>query len=434
MGKPKTYKSPWKNLMGEEPKPEGCFREIAKPYIPVDSIAMAASAVYAAYPSASGGGAIHYHKIDKPSRGAFKTKACTGDNGHTMKVNDLDFSPFDDALVATGSLDCTVKLTRLGDYEKKEESTVELSLEGHEKQVLQVKWHPSAQSILATASQDKTVKLWNTDTEQKAFQIGIADKPFSMCWSNNGQYLAVTTKAKDFLIQDPRTDKPLAHLKGCFESTKASRCFFADNVNLVGSSCYNKSAKRLLKFWDMRKLDQAPVYDQEVDSQSSVIFPQYDPDTFTLYTIGRGEGSIGCYHLINDEVYLWQKNTYSTNVPQRGGCLVPKRAVDVGLRECSRILKLTDKAVIPVSFRILRKQPGFQAELYPDAFLGAPACNATEYVEGHENLACVTGSMNPKKRQDPDSSNARKPYAVLAKENEELKARIAELEAQVKSE
>merc|ERR1711933_249421 len=154
-----------------------------------------------------------------------------------------------------------------------------------------------------------------------------------------------------------------------FEGTKKSSAFFANNVNIVGATCFNKQAKRKIMAWDMRKMDGKPLYDQIVDQQSSIMFPFYDPDTYTLITIGRGEGTIAQWHLINDDAYIpnifWAKGAYGTNKPQTGGCLIPKRACGVSKHEVNRVIKLTSNQVVPVPFRVMRKNSTYQADLYP---------------------------------------------------------------------
>lgn len=207
---------------------------------------------------------------------------------------------------------------------------------------------------------------------------------------------------------------------------------------MIGATCFNKGAKRMVKAWDLRKMDDKPLFDQVLDQQSSVLFPFYDSDTFTLYTVGRGEGNISAYHCSNSGQIFYPKGGYSTNEPQKGGCLIPKRACDVTSHEVARVIKLTDKEVVPVPFKVMLKSTKFKKELFPDTFMGTPSCNADDYFKSEADLSLewTLGSMDPKKRTEQAAVSmdisGKKSYGDLEKENAELKARIAELEGQLK--
>lgn len=102
-------------------------------------------------------------------------------------------------------------------------------------------------------------------------------------------------------------------------------------------------------------------------------------------------------------------------------------------------MKLTSKEIIPCEFCVPRKNAGdiFQADLYPDARSGLPSVEADEYFAGAdaEKLKPLRSSMDPAKAGDVDRTIKKKmTYAQLAKENESLKAKIAELEAKIGSE
>ncbi|KAL7669209.1 hypothetical protein ACOME3_009874 [Neoechinorhynchus agilis] len=75
---------------------------------------------------------------------------------HAFCANALDFSPFNEYVVATGSNDCTV-----GVWDLRNLSNALVRLRGHADDVLQVKWSPHIPCILMSSSVDRTVNLWN---------------------------------------------------------------------------------------------------------------------------------------------------------------------------------------------------------------------------------------------------------------------------------
>jgi len=440
-----TYKSPFKNCFPPQQgvKDDQTFRGIKKPHIPVDSPGIVASCKYIAY---SSGNDFAYHKLDQPGRGVFSTGGGYSEPSGQGKVLDLHFSPFDDSQLATAFGGGQVVINTLADYDEKEESCKEMAvLDGHTKNCLHVKYHPTAMGVIASASQDNTVKLWNIEEQAEVKSIDLdGGKPFSMEWSTDGgAMLGVTTKDKNggLSIYDPRKEGVIA--KMVFPSSKKSCCFFASNVNMVGVTCFNKKAERKFMIWDTRNMSGDPIYNQVLDQQSSVLFPFYDSDSSTLFCVGRGEGTVRQFHLLDPQVEIngkkpsqivWPKNPFSTNDPQRGGCLVPKRAMDVLKHEVARVIKLTDKKIVPVSFTVMRKNPNFQDDLFPEAFIGLPSCQAKEYFENEDqDLTPVVGSLNPKKRKNVAVAKmaVKKSYAELETENAELKKKIEELEAQL---
>lgn len=75
---------------------------------------------------------------------------------HESEMNCLAFNPFSDWIVATGSIDKTVKLFDL----RKLTATLH-TLESHKRGVNQIGWSPHHQEILASACDGKRVMVWD---------------------------------------------------------------------------------------------------------------------------------------------------------------------------------------------------------------------------------------------------------------------------------
>ncbi|KAI9136078.1 Rbap46 polypeptide [Paraphysoderma sedebokerense] len=75
---------------------------------------------------------------------------------HAAEVNCLDFSPFSQYLVATGSTDKTVALFDMRNLKIKLHS-----FESHQEEVLQVSWSPTMETILASSSTDRRIMIWD---------------------------------------------------------------------------------------------------------------------------------------------------------------------------------------------------------------------------------------------------------------------------------
>jgi THO complex subunit, putative len=76
---------------------------------------------------------------------------------HSSKVHSVDWN-CDGRRLASGSFDKTVSIFNLD----KDRLNKDVTLKGHADSVDQLCWHPTNPDLLATASLDKTVRLWDS--------------------------------------------------------------------------------------------------------------------------------------------------------------------------------------------------------------------------------------------------------------------------------
>jgi len=428
---PKKLNSKFKHMFCDTPKNEFCYGDIKKPMTSGEGTYATSSATMFAFAGSGGGGPVYYNTHGNVGRGKMDAKVTAAST-----VLDLQFNPFVNNLLGCVTEACKVAIINLPSEEQKESEVSFMS--GHKKKAHLVEWHPTANGIIASTSWDKTVKLWNVSTESCELNLDLSDVAFSMKWNADGSLLCLTDKGQRAQIVDPRTaDKPVQVVEKFCEGKKASKIFWADNQNILGFTCFSKQAKRMVQLRDIRKLGDAPLYNETFDQQSSILMPFYDEDSQVLFLAGKGDGTVSYKQLRNDGRYLWDLGNYVTNDPQKGGAWVPKRALDTTRCEIGRFMKLTEKMIIPCSFTVPRKTGAeiFQDDLYPEARSGLPSCTAEEYIGGAsgDKLKPLTMSMDPDKRTDVKAVVIEKKatYAELAAENEALKKKIAELEAKL---
>merc|ERR1711880_16322 len=76
---------------------------------------------------------------------------------------------------------------------------------------------------------------------------------------------------------------------------------------------------------------------------------------------------------------FFELSQFKSSDPQKGLCMVPKRALGVPSCEIARFLKLTPKdMIIPISMQVPRKSELFQDDIFPDSYAGKHT--APEYM------------------------------------------------------
>lgn len=429
----------YRHVYGDPAKPDHQFQEVKKPLTSGESSYVKASAKFFAIGGA-GPSTVYIRKLDDYGRFGMNP-ARLHPEVIKGKIWDWAFNPFHDNMLAMGGDDCRIAVAQfpMEGFENSFNDTL-VTLEGHSKKVCLVQFHPTASSILASASFDRCVKLWNIETgECISTYNDNGDNIYSIEWNKDGSQLAVTGKDKQLRIFDPRTigsdSNDAVQTTEAFDGAKSSKCFWAPQLNWIGACGFSKQAKRQLKLWDLRDLSK-PLYSNVIDQAASVLLPKYDDDNGLLYMAGKGDGTVSFGELVNDDKKFYSLGVYRNPDPQKGGGWVPKRALDVFKCEVQRFLKLTQKSVIPISFIVPRKAGAdiFQEDIFPDCDSGKASLSADEWLSG-ENKEPKLMKMDPKLRTEDDSDGAafqkKKTYAELQTENKELKARVAELEAQL---
>jgi len=309
-----------------------------------------------------------------------------------------------------------------------------VTLEGHSKKVSFIKFHPTANNILGSASYDTLFKVWDIEAQAEALNIeDHTDVILSIDWSADGSQVATTAKDKKIRIFDPRDGKAVQSTEG-FAGTKRSSVVWASNQEKLIGVGVSKTSVRQYGIWDPKKLD-TPLNVTDLDQSAGVVIPFYDPDNSILYLAGKGDASIKYFELVKEKPYLHFLSEFRDTTSQQGVCWLPKRSCDTTKCEIAICLRLMKEAIVPISFQVPRKSDLFQKDLFPDAYAGVPSMEAKEYLGG-ENKEPKLKSMKPGTTTTETVSTvkaftAKKSPQELQEENEKLKHRIAELEAEI---
>ena len=136
------------------------FSAISVPSTGIESDGLACSGPWLAFPwKVGGGGKIVVKRGDQFGK---CNNVDFGLTGHEGDIMDLQFNPFNDFLLASSSLDSTVKLWSLpveGVLEAEMASPL-TTLAGHSNKVQLIKWNPLAENILASGSARGETLIW----------------------------------------------------------------------------------------------------------------------------------------------------------------------------------------------------------------------------------------------------------------------------------
>jgi coronin-1B/1C/6 len=426
--------SKFRHVHGEPAALKDCFTEL-RPETTGEGNYIKSNSTYWAMAVQGGGGPVIVHPIKNPIRFPAAPSVL---NVHKAKVLDMDFSPFHENLIATGSEDSSIKVSQIpGDGAPLEDHITQeaANLSGHEKRVGMLHWHPVADNILASSGYDNVIKVWDVEAQSEALSFnGHPDFIQSFEWNRKGSQIATTCKDKNIRIYDPRNSGAVATVEG-HQGSKSSRIVWMENHNVLAACGFSKTSVRKILLWDPRNLGAA-ISEVELDQSAGVLMPFYDEDTSVLYVAGKGDGNIRYFEIVDEAPFIHSLDEFRSNTPHKGVCFSPKTAVDYMGCEVALCFRVLRDVVEPVHFVVPRKSELFQTDLFPDTYAGKAALTNAAYLEGKDADPVVLPLQEAAAGVKSASGSAvtfkaKKSPAELEKELAEALARIKELEAEV---
>ncbi|XP_061496483.1 coronin-7 isoform X1 [Anopheles gambiae] len=391
--------SKYKNAAPIVPKPEACIRDIFVGSYQTYGNNIAASAAFIAFNWEHAGSSLAVLPIDDCGR---KSKTMPLLHAHSDTVTYLDFSPFHDGLLATGSQDCLVKVWHIPEKGLEQSlSTPECTFTTKQRRVETVGFHPTADCLLyATAV--GWVSLWDLTTQQEAFSNNEHPEVIqSLSWKQDGRLCVTSCKDKMVRVLDPRASAPITLAAESHQSIKDSRVVWLGEQNRILSTGFDAARLRQVIIRDLRNFS-VPEKTLELDCSTGILMPLYDPDTNMLFLSGKGDTTINYLEVTDKDPYLIEGIRHSGE-QTKGACLVPKRALKVMEGEVNRIMQLTSNSVIPIMYQVPRKTyRDFHNDLYPDTNGYKSEMTATQWLNG-ANTPVPKISLDPAKREHGDA-------------------------------
>ncbi|KAF1379510.1 hypothetical protein PFLUV_G00176790 [Perca fluviatilis] len=388
--------SKFKNTTPKIAKKDGWINNVRAGSLSCQGSHIKASAKLVAFNTEqAGGGMLGLSSVKPGSDGEWTV---TQISCHSDLVTDMDFSPFDECLLATCSGDETVKLWRLCDPELQQPSAPQLTLRPGQGRLELVLFHPTSSGLLAVGN-TKSPMIWDTSRQDTPLAVleQHGDQLQSMCWKQDGSLLASSCKDKMLRVFDPRAQLTPVQSAKSLQNNKDSRILWAKD-DLLLTTGFDMMRSREVRLWDSRKLSSS-VSSASLGTSSGMVIPLFDDDTGLLILAGMGDTVVDCFEVSASEPFLSQVSHCLTDTSTRGVAMVPKVALDVLSCEVMRVLQLTDSCIVPISYQVPRKHSGqeFHEDLYPDTVGTTPAMSADEWWKGG-NKQVEKVSLHPDKQ------------------------------------
>ena len=364
--------------------------------------------------------------------------------GHKGPILDTAFNPFNKQQIVSCSDDGKICLWEIPEdfsFHKnldEEDNIKDITepvkvLSGHTRKVGHVQFHPCAENVVASSSLDYTVKLWNLTTGEPEITLQHKDLVTCFAFNYNGSLLATTSRDKIIRIWDVRSGKIISEGPG-HTGAKPARVVWLGNTDRIVTSGFSKLSDRQIGIWDVNDIAKGPIDGfLYIDSSSGVLIPFFDESTSMLYLAGKGDGNIRYFEYENDNLY--ELSQYNSIDAQRGFAIAPKHSVNVRENEVIRAYKtVNDSMIEPISFIVPRRSELFQEDIYPDAPSDKPAISAEEWFAGKDVNGPILVSMEtifegsePKLRDSSPASSVSEIKKVKAEEKEQAEAKKQEV-------
>jgi coronin-7 len=315
--------------------------------------------------------------------------------GHSAAVLDMEFSPFDAQLLATGSDDASVKLWRDG-------AALHTCSGAHKRGVMSVRFHPCVSELVASGSADGSVRVWQYETGgAPVCSVDFGDKAGveQIAWQPiSGSLLGAVAKDKKLRIVDLRAGAVVQSVDA-HNGVKASRIAWLDAARIVTSG-FSKMRERQLMIWDAAKPLDKPYKTHTIDSSTGVLDLLYDEDAELLFVAGKGDSAVRTFEMLDKDPHLFEMAAARSDESIKGCALLPKRAVRVMQCEVARVFAAKKDYVVPITYTVPRAtKRSFDdiAELYPNTRGAKPSLDAAAWLAGTDAPPVAKVSLDPAK-------------------------------------
>jgi len=248
---------------------------------------------------------------------------------------DLEFSPFNSQLLASTNDNNSVFLWKIPEEGIKEDIINEkLIYKKHKSnRVNYVNFNPINKDIILSSTYFGEIHIWNiikNDTINELNSDNISSIT-SISWSPDGT-LVGCANLKNINIFENRTNKIIFNHQ-INDIYQPSKFIWIDN-NLLVTTSWNKKGEKMLKLWDIRKVNedytsQGELSSIKIDKSFNISIPFINRELKLLYSVGKNEKFIKVYDYNGDK--LSEINKYNLNFESSYSILFDRKCLDNNL-------------------------------------------------------------------------------------------------------
>ncbi|CAM9508972.1 unnamed protein product [Ectocarpus fasciculatus] len=248
-------------------------------------------------------------------------------------------------------------------------------------------FHPCAPGLIASRGLRKISLCDLTRPQAPCLSVGGSEAfdgdTYDMQWSYSGDVVLTTDASRALQLLDLRAGNVVAKAQDV-HGPGTSRVTWCDNsVYMLTTGMSKLTREREFAVWDARSMS-APVSRTRVGGTSSgFLLPRLQYGLGLVTLCGRGDSTVRMLSFDYATGKAVAVSTTSVGGVARAYAFVPRASCDVMSCEVTRLLKLCDDGVQPVSIVIPRRdKKRFHEELFPPAPGGRPSLTAPDWLAG----------------------------------------------------
>ncbi|KAH0791046.1 coronin [Histomonas meleagridis] len=445
-----TRASLFRHVYGEPARAIDSYGDILIHGGQVDSNMLAVNAHYFAIPWQSiGGGSVGVLKVGGKGKIG---NTCPLFSGHKAPVIDVAFNPFADNIFVSASEDATIRVWKIEEDGKgniKPNHNQPLAtLTGHGRKAARVTFNPLVNGAMASFGMENSIKLWDINRAQCVTTIkgNTNNQNFlDISWSQDGNRVVAPAKDKKIHIYDMRAGNEVIAVPG-HQNLKSSHALFYDKLHYIFSTGFSSRAARQIALRDERNPEK-PLQEEDVDYNAGILFPFIDYDNGVVFTFGRGDTGAKYYELRDDDLKHPIMALSSFQMQEALRCIAcqPKYCCNTSICEIMPFYAVTNsKSLIHIPMIVPRRNAEcFQDDIYPDTVGPEASAEFDEWKNGAEVKPKLVNLENFKISDEvadfaveavpsDDPAELKQQIAAANKTIEEQKAKIAQLEEELK--
>ncbi|XP_049851927.1 coronin-A-like [Schistocerca gregaria] len=235
---------------------------------------------------------------------------------HTSFIQDFDFSPFEDSLLATSDGNC-IRLWQIpceGIQKTVREPNVEIK--NSDGKILGIQFHQTSKNLMLSTHHNHDIKIFDIDHDSASIlcNSGHQDIVQRTSWDWYGALLATSCRDKNLRIIDPRNNQ-ITHCVLAHESIKGFTLTWLGQRDQIATVGFSKDGRRQLSAWDVRSFSK-PLASLNIGAGSGMVTPCHDPTTDVIFLLGKGDTYISYYVIEDTSPFLSYLSEFKTSESQ----------------------------------------------------------------------------------------------------------------------